>query len=680
MAIHGFPGGVISATAPTVSPTSASGVWTLDDQLQNSANWPTTNVLLNNSVRTRASASAYMTRTPTVTGNQQKWTWSGWIKRGTLGSQQKIFFAGASGTNFTSFEFISGNNFQLYSFIGAENAYLVSSQVFRDPSAWYHIIVAADTTQATASNRIKVYVNGTQITSFSPATYPSQNYNFPINSTVPHTIGRDNPNANNYFDGYLADINFVDGQALDPSYFGATNPNTGVWQPSQYKGTYGTNGFYLPMNIEVLQKSFTRSLRFRSSASAYLNRTPASASNQKTWTWSAWVKRGFTGDSQFLFSCWTANNDAGEFDIYINPTGNLIIQQWTASFRVTNAIYRDPAAWYHIVVAIDTTQATADNRVKLYINGSEVTSFSTTNNPTLNQDLAVNQAGAHYISSYKGSLYHLEGYMAEVNFIDGLALTPGYFGQTDSISGAWQPVGYTGQYGTNGFYLPFTNITSTSTLGLDASGRNNNWTTNNISLTAGATYDSMTDVPTLTDASTANYCVLNPLNKGSGVTLSAANLNATSSATYGTVLGTLGVASGKFYWEVLINSSDAANTVGIGDGNTDVSTYIGKNNNLGYTTGGQIYGPNDTTTQSGLATYTANDIIGVALNMDANEVKFYKNNSLVTTVTGLSATTWFPAVADNSGSSNLNVIANFGQRPFAYTPPTGFVALNAFNL
>jgi hypothetical protein len=427
----------------------------------------------------------------------------------------------------------------------------------------------------------------------------------------------------------------------------------------------------------------SRSLRFRNAAGAYLNRTPATAGNRRTWTWSAWVKRGFTGDSQFLFSCWTANNDAGEFDIYINPTGNLIVQQWTSSFRVTNAIYRDPSAWYHIVVAIDTTQATAGNRVKVYVNGSEVTSFSTTNNPTLNQELAVNQVGAHYISSYKGSIYYLEGYMAETYFIDGQALTPSSFGGTNAVTGVWEPRPYTGTYGTNGFLLTFSDNTSTTTLGNDTSGNSNNWTTNNISLTAGATYDSMLDVPTQwigfgngTDATRGNYATFNPLMNFTGAfsatpTLSQANLLASGVADTKQYYAdsTIQVSSGKWYAEFTPSTvTGDSSYVGI-----VTSSYLAL-----YAPTGNYY--NNSSWSAYGATYTTGDVIGVAYDADAGTITFYKNGASQGQKTGITGTNaLFRTSSYNTGASH-SWTANFGQRPFSYTPPAGFLSLCTTNL
>jgi hypothetical protein len=435
-------------------------------------------------------------------------------------------------------------------------------------------------------------------------------------------------------------------------------------------GASGQGGGY---NIE-------RSLRFRSSASAYLNRTPASAGNRKTWTWSGWVKISKDATTaQYIFTGNSAATDAGFLGFgFSSAATNFVVTGWNTNWRITTQAFRDFSAWYHIVVVLDTTQATANDRVKIYVNGVQVTSFSTTNNPTQNADLGVNTAAAHYFSSYNGINELFEGYMTEVNFIDGQALTPTSFGETDVLTGVWKPKKYAGTYGTNGFYLPFSNNASTTTLGNDFSGNGNNWTTNNISLTAGATYDSMTDVPTLTSATTANYAVLNPIQKyiSGGVdlisaTISDGNLKTTGIASSNRYSGaTIIPNSGKYYCEITIGATQTGNYIG----------FLTIDGSLNYT----IYYANGTVLKNAgsagtVATYTANDVIGIAWDVNNGEVTFYKNGTSQSALTG---------VADLSRSAvmiyqttNTDVAnANFGQRPFAYTPPTGFVALNTFNL
>ena len=216
-----------------------------------SANTPSGAYNLTKSLRFRSSASAYLNRTPSSASNRTTWTWSAWVKRGTLGSAQMLLSAGVSQPatdNLTVLKFESTDTLRFGGYESATFKELNTTQVFRDPSAWYHIVAVLDTTQATSSNRMKLYVNGSQITSFGTANYPTQNYQFGVNNNQTHNIGRyyyDTVSNPSYFDGYMTEINFIDGQALTPSSFGENNATTGVWQPKKYTGTYGTNGFYL---------------------------------------------------------------------------------------------------------------------------------------------------------------------------------------------------------------------------------------------------------------------------------------------------------------------------------------------------------------------------------------------------------------------------------------------------
>jgi hypothetical protein len=446
--------------------------------------------------------------------------------------------------------------------------------------------------------------------------------------------------------------------------------------------------------------NLTRSLRFRSSASAYLNRTPASATNQKTWTYSGWVKKSGLAAEQAIFCSqpdgfnWT--------EIYFRGTDNLTFRQYTSStvvFEVvTNAVLRDVSAWYHIVIVLDTTQATAANRLILYVNGVQQTlTFNTGTYPAQNANLFINAANAHYIGQ-RSSAGYPNIYLTEVNFVDGQALTPSSFGSTNSTTGVWQPAAYKGTYGTNGFYLPFTNITSTTTLGYDFSGNSNNWTTNNISLTAGSTYDSMTDVPTLTSATAANYCTLNPLLSNNNITFSSANLNAAIGASggiYRTAGGTIAVTTGKWYFEALATTPFINSHVGFGDVTQSKATWesdTSANTNFWYLNpinGSKVNG-NGAGTSYG-SPLSNGDIIMCALDIDNGKIWWGVNGTFIASgnpsagtnaaFTNLSGFNLTPAFFGGSGSSGGSTqIANFGQRPFSYTPPTGYVALNTYNL
>jgi hypothetical protein len=431
--------------------------------------------------------------------------------------------------------------------------------------------------------------------------------------------------------------------------------------------------------------TIARSLRFRSSASAYLNRTPASASNQKTWTWSGWVKRGKLKTKQIFWNAGTAGENLG---VEFQSDDTIQFYQYSGSFLwrlITTAVYRDPSSWYHIVAVLDTTQGTSSNRAKLYINGVQVTAFSTASYPVQNTDYLVNSTAAHTVSDSPSAELPYDGYLTEVNFIDGQALTPSSFGANNASTGVWQPKKYAGTYGTNGFYLPFSNNSTTTTLGNDFSGNGNNWTTNNISLTAGATYDSMTDVPTLTSATAANFAVVNPLKSFSvGLpTISQANLQISEASNVTRqAVGTVGFNSGKFYWETTVVA--IATSGDFLPGIINDTQFSSNTSNTGgyYRSSGQIANLAGTSQTSG-STYTTNDIIGIAVDATAGTVQFYKNNvaqGSTPSFTFTPGTLVYPSFLLDNNLGTKTLAINFGQRPFAYTPPTGFVALNTFNL
>ena len=197
------------------------------------------------SLRFNSSDSAYLSRTPAVAGNRRTFTWAGWVKRSGIGGDQQLIYAAPSSTDTSHIRFDDDNTLNVFEYTTGFVWQVKTSQVFRDVSSWYHIAVSIDTTQSTSSNRVKIYVNGVQVTAFGTATYPSQNTDTEFNNTVGHAIGRNDQGASNYFSGYLANIHFIDGQALTPSSFTETDATTGQLIPKTYTGSYGTNGFNL---------------------------------------------------------------------------------------------------------------------------------------------------------------------------------------------------------------------------------------------------------------------------------------------------------------------------------------------------------------------------------------------------------------------------------------------------
>jgi len=193
-------------------------------------------------------ATTYLSKTPASAGDRQTWTWSGWLKRANLGSSNVFFSAGTASTDFGQLLFLSSNAIVIQNRVsGTNNINLYTDRLFRDTSAWYHIVVSVDTTQATSSDRVKLYVNGTQETSFSTETYPSQNYNTHFNNNVAHHVGTQSKGATgDFYNGSMAHVHFIDGTAYDADTFGETDSTTGEWKPKTSPSvTYGTNGFFL---------------------------------------------------------------------------------------------------------------------------------------------------------------------------------------------------------------------------------------------------------------------------------------------------------------------------------------------------------------------------------------------------------------------------------------------------
>jgi hypothetical protein len=397
------------------------------------------------------------------------------------------------------------------------------------------------------------------------------------------------------------------------------------------------------------------------------------------------VKRTGLDGTRYLFD----DNNVTSTDMFISSDKIFIQLNGLSNRCITNAVFRDPSAWYHIVWRVDTTQATAANRNRLYVNGVEQT-FSSSAYPAQNTDAGINTTTLHRI----GGVF--DGYLADIHFIDGQALDPTSFGEYDT-NGIWQPIEYTGSYGTNGFHLDFADNASTTTIGYDAAG-SNDWTANNLSVTAGAGNDSLVDVPTNgaeTDTGAGgevkgNYCTWNPLT--GAITLTNGNLdgNSTGGAWRGAT-GTAGVLSGKWYWESTIQNTDSGNYYGEFGfiKTTDITGAItnpsGMNGIVYYARNGNKYsGGSATSTSSSGA--TTDDIVQVAIDLDAGKIWFGVNNTWVDSgnpasgtnaaYTGLSGT-YLPVIGVfDGGKCNTN----FGQRPFAYTAPSGFKALNTANL
>jgi hypothetical protein len=459
------------------------------------------------------------------------------------------------------------------------------------------------------------------------------------------------------------------------------------------------------INSDVIPASATagytidQSLRFNDDDNPYLTWTPSSAGNTKTWTFSCWFKRGkVTGDLALL----QAHTGSAYTEIKIDGNQVLNIDQYTGSaytFQfITSAKYRDVSAWYHLVVKVDTTDATSSNRVKVYINGEQVTAFSTETYPSQNATTYLNDTYAIYLGSNYNQGEDWDGYLSEINFIDGQALDPTSFGETGDY-GEWKPKKYTGSYGTNGFYLDFD-----GTYYNDKSGNGNHFTASNL-----ATTDVVLDSPT------NNFATFNPIHDDGNIDSNfyEGNLKFMNPSTNSVtpITATMGAKTGKWYAEFYNVMGDGGwgNEVGVIPTNFEYQSLVDINYQGGveirFTSSDMDIYNNTSQTQSNIGSASNGDVFGIALDLDGGTVQFYQNGSTIGSSESLPSTTdstrsngyWTFAVLDYVTSNGK--IANFGQDSsfagnktaqgntdgnnigdFYYTPPSGYLALCTANL
>ena len=447
-----------------------------------------------------------------------------------------------------------------------------------------------------------------------------------------------------------------------------------------------------------------RSLRFNSTDNTSLNRTPSSASNRKTWTWSSWVKRDqvSAGTNRYMFMAGQTDGNDHVAHISFDNNDRLRLYSVTGSFDYkirSNSVYRDNSSWYHVVVAFDSTQSTASNRVKMYVNGSQVTDLGQSDYPSQNHDSYFNNNVLHNIGRYNaGTTQWYQGYMAEINFVDGYAYDPSSFGFTDPQTGIWMPKRYEGTYGTNGFYLDFSDNSSTAALGIDKSPNGNDWTTNNFSVSAGVGNDSLEDTPT------NNFCTLNKLN------------TIKYNANYDTIVDQGGLLmrggdnvspatmlypkSGKWYCEFSKYGNGYSQGVSVVRADTDIRNLDGvtsHSSKVTLTTYPELLVRGSNVSNNGTAwDNDADAVIGVAVDMDNGAMYFAINNTWINSGVPTSGSAKTGAVATDlltvndghhyvaaqgfNGNDNAGMYANFGQQAFAYTPPSGYKTLSTKNL
>jgi len=447
----------------------------------------------------------------------------------------------------------------------------------------------------------------------------------------------------------------------------------------------------------VQQYQVERSLRFNSADSAALTKTFSSAGNRQIFTISFWFKN--TKTSSNIASLMFAGNTSDWSSIEGVGTQNVRAYDYNPDryhFGTTNASLRDPSAWMHFVFRLDNTSSDRTNYAQIWINGVRA-SVNSQGSGTQNTSGHFFNNIQHYIGNNAFGGY-LDGYLAEFHACDGQLKDAYDFGETDTITGAWIPKKYSGSYGTNGFYLKF-DPSATNGIGHDHSGNGNNWTATGFS-TSGTGTDVMSDTPT------TNWCTWSPVDKPDPsansytLTLSNGNLDTSTGGSEGnvnnTTLATFQIpVTGKWYWEILVTNvaTAASSRSGIGIINQAAKfadgsdfTYADVAGVYCYTADGKkSYSPGLTQATYG-SSYTNNDVIGVAVDAGNGKIWFAKN--------GTWQNSGDPAAGTNEAFSGLALsegfqpaigywggfTANFGQRAFAYTPPTGYKALNTANL
>jgi hypothetical protein len=356
-------------------------------------------------LRFRKEETNYLTRTPATAGNRKTWTYSVWVKRGSLTTYQRLLSASSIAEEHLIFRESTADIFHYYSGTGGIN--LQTTRAFKDTTAWTHIVVAVDTTHSNSTERVKLYFDGVRVTSFSTATYPALNADTDINRAIPHGIG--GPDSSQYFDGVMSEVNLIDGQALTPSSFGAFDANNN-WMPQRYTGTYGTNGFYLPLSKPTNTDTMNYAGSFTGSTSVYLN-TPSTTNFAPTgdFTISCWFYlSSHPGSYTVPGGTWTTGT-SDEWLIQIQNNGAIRFLT-TANTAFSSSGMVDLNRWYYFSATRSGSTITAS------LNGKP---FSTT---TLSGTFG-NASKTVYIGMQQGANWPLNGYISNFRLVDGTAIT-----------------------------------------------------------------------------------------------------------------------------------------------------------------------------------------------------------------------------------------------------------------
>ena len=635
------------------------------------------------SLRFNDGDSAYLGRTPSSTGNRRTWTLSLWFKRADLAatnSYNAIWSTGTNSDNYCTLYIDNNDRLFLQEYTSSTDFQFLAEPVLRDVSAWYHIVVAFDSTQSTATNRIKIYINGSQVDSTGTRINPSQNYDSMFNLTNGHSLGRNHAYNNFFFSGYMADIYFVDGSQLDPTSFGAYDDN-GVWQAAAYSGTFGTNGFHLNFS----DASSTAALGTDSSGNSNtftVNNLVHAGGVAGAGARSAAVsfdgvddKISFTnnsdldpGNGNFTLECFVYKLPGKQVVVYygtgvghagfrVISNGKLGVERINTAFDLQTGNTVPENQWVHVAwVKSGTT-------IKGYINGQSAGSATTSQT----------YQGTFVTGKTLGDFNNMV--ISDLHLVKGTALyTTSSFTPPTTISAH-----------ANTKLLCFQNASSATTATVKPSGvtltASSSPTAGAYPMTADADVDVLFDVPTNGDAAddtgaggevSANYPTLSPIdNLDSGVALSNGNLHAAvgSGTSSKNPRSTIYLNSGKWYWEMTVSAKSTFLMAGIATSSVGKSgAALNQTGGYGYGSGGNYYAGSGSVSDSGPATFTTGDVIGVKWDADAGTLEFFKNNSSQGTISSIPSDYYSPAFTITSNNDAFDV--NFGQRAFKYSAPT----------
>jgi hypothetical protein len=595
----------------------------------------------------------------------------------------------------------------IYFYVGGEAYQLKPSMRFRDPSAWYHVIFHLDTTQAIASNRMKFYINGEEVTSFQTATYPPQDWECAaVNvSGVWHALGKYYSSGEEY-DGYLAEVNFIDGQALTPSDFGETG-DYGEWKPIEYAGTYGTNGFYLPFSNTGDKQTLTvNSTVTHSTTSSKIGSSSIKFNNSGYLYPSNLSAFDFSGGGDLTIEFWfnkigTSSGSHHHMYGFDSGTDGYIAYrdqgsddwQWNLG---SQSLYASQVpsvgTWYHLAVVRD------GSNYRMYIDGVQSTSAAVSTTMGLPTDLRFGRGVATWAAQYANMYIDEFRVSNNCRYPSGTTFTPSTTAFTDDANTLLLIHSDT----TNGS-TTFTDSSGVvGGLGNDASSNTNNWTPNNLAST-----DQMLDTPT------NNFATLNPLRTQEGYTstFSEGNLKVSAGRYYGGS-STIAMDTGKWYGEFLLTDATGNGYLGIVPTSTRAEDVIF--DNVAYAYAGWNGSTRDHGTYRSFGdSYTTGDLISIAVDMDNSNVYFAKNGTWQASgdpTSGASGTgasnnsdivtdTYEFLLGDAAGASSGSWVANFGQDSsfagnvtvgtetddngygsFKYDVPDGFLALCTKNL